>query len=93
MVRHLRGLGNHRGPSRPSPRIAGVPVAGDARTRSQSQQHPTARRQYLRHPTDVPIACGIGEVVGDDGRDYLRNIGHGARCFVSPRSRQGPHSY
>ncbi len=39
-------------------------------------------RQYLRHPSDVPIAYRLGEVVAHHS-DYLRNIGEGGLCFVS----------
>lgn len=39
-------------------------------------------RQYLRHPSDVPIAYRLGEVVADR-QHYLRNIGKGGLCFSS----------
>lgn len=39
-------------------------------------------RQYLRHPSDVPIAYRLGELV-DQRSDYLRNIGEGGLCFAS----------
>lgn len=38
-------------------------------------------RQYLRHPSDVPIAYRLGEIVADRGL-YLRNIGKGGLCFL-----------
>lgn len=39
-------------------------------------------RRYLRHPSDVPIAYKLGELV-DQHSDYLRNIGEGGICFAS----------
>ena len=39
-------------------------------------------RQYLRHPSDVPIDYRLGEVVAHRS-DYLRNIGKGGLCFAS----------
>lgn len=39
-------------------------------------------RQYLRHPSDVPIAYRLGEVVANRSH-YLRNIGKGGLCFSS----------
>ena len=39
-------------------------------------------RQYLRHPSDVPLAYHLGEVVTDRSH-YLRNIGAGGLCFSS----------
>ncbi|AFL72853.1 PilZ domain-containing protein [Thiocystis violascens] len=39
-------------------------------------------RQYLRHPSDVPIAYRLGEVIADH-QHYLRNIGKGGLCFSS----------
>lgn len=39
-------------------------------------------RQYLRHPSDIPIVYRLGDLVADRN-DYLRNIGHGGLCFRS----------
>ncbi len=39
-------------------------------------------RQYLRHPSDVPISYSLREVVANRS-DYLRNIGEGGLCFAS----------
>lgn len=39
-------------------------------------------REYLRHPSDVPIDYRLGEVVAHRS-DYLRNIGNGGLCFMS----------
>lgn len=39
-------------------------------------------RQYLRHPSDVPIVYQLGEVVAHRSH-YLRNIGKGGLCFSS----------
>jgi hypothetical protein len=39
-------------------------------------------RQYLRHPSDVPIAYQLGDVVANRSH-YLRNIGKGGLCFAS----------
>lgn len=41
-----------------------------------------AKRQYLRHPSDVPITYRLGEVVAHR-TEYLRNIGEGGLCFMS----------
>jgi len=45
-------------------------------------QSPQSSRQYLRHPSDVPIAYQLGELV-DPCSDYLRNIAEGGLCFTS----------
>ncbi|EXJ13697.1 PilZ domain-containing protein [Imhoffiella purpurea] len=39
-------------------------------------------RQFLRHPSDMPISYSLREVVADHS-DYLRNIGEGGLCFRS----------
>ncbi|MBK1647416.1 PilZ domain-containing protein [Rhabdochromatium marinum] len=39
-------------------------------------------RQYLRHPSDIPILYRLGDLVADRN-DYLRNIGYGGLCFRS----------
>ncbi|NEV61805.1 PilZ domain-containing protein [Thiorhodococcus minor] len=39
-------------------------------------------RQFLRHPSDVPISYSLREVVFSQS-DYLRNIGEGGLCFAS----------
>jgi len=41
-----------------------------------------AERQFLRHPSDVPISYSLRELVADRS-DYLRNIGEGGLCFRS----------
>jgi hypothetical protein len=43
---------------------------------------PQSLRQYLRHPSDVPINFRLGEVVVHR-TEYLRNIGKGGLCFMS----------
>ncbi|MBK1722292.1 PilZ domain-containing protein [Thiocystis violacea] len=40
------------------------------------------KRQFLRHPSDVPISYSLREVVSSQS-DYLRNIGAGGLCFTS----------
>ena len=39
-------------------------------------------RQFIRHPTDVPITYHLAEST-DGHRDRLRNIGEGGLCFSS----------
>jgi len=39
-------------------------------------------RQYIRHPTDIPIDYNIGDLVVDE-REYLNNISHGGLSFQS----------
>jgi hypothetical protein len=39
-------------------------------------------RQFLRHPTDIPIAYRLGRGLAGQSRP-LRNVGHGGLCFVS----------
>lgn len=39
-------------------------------------------RQFLRHPSDVPISYSLRDVVLSQS-DYLRNIGEGGLCFTS----------
>lgn len=41
-----------------------------------------SKRQFLRHPSDVPICYSLREVVSSQS-DYLRNIGEGGLCFTS----------
>ena len=43
---------------------------------------PQRKRQFLRHPSDVPISYRLRELVSNQS-DYLRNIGEGGLCFVS----------
>ncbi len=47
-------------------------------------------RQYLRHPSDIPIAYHVDAAVAS-GTDYLRNISQGGLCFSS-RSPIAPGS-
>ncbi len=37
-------------------------------------------RQYIRHPSDIPIVYALADVVGSE-QDYLRNISYGGLCF------------
>jgi PilZ domain-containing protein len=37
-------------------------------------------REYIRHPTDIPIEYDLGEVVSDR-TEYLKNISEGGLCF------------
>lgn len=39
-------------------------------------------RQFIRHPSDIPINWKLGEVVPPGG-EYLRNISEGGLAFVS----------
>lgn len=39
-------------------------------------------RQYVRHPTDVPIEWSLGDVA-IQGSEYLKNVSHGGLAFVS----------
>ena len=39
-------------------------------------------RQFIRHPSDVPIEYNLGDVVAHT-RDYLKDISHGGLCFLS----------
>ena len=39
-------------------------------------------RQYIRHPTNIPIDYNIGDLIVDE-REYLNNIGHGGLSFQS----------
>lgn len=41
-------------------------------------------REFIRHPTDMPITYRMVDVVSD-GQEYLRNISHGGLCFRSGR--------
>ena len=48
-------------------------------------------RQYIRHPSDIPIKYSLCEMVLDEG-EYLKNISQGGLCFnskvaVSPDAR------
>jgi hypothetical protein len=47
-------------------------------------------RQYLRHPSDIPIAYHVDAVVAS-GTDHLRNISQGGLCF-NARSPIAPGS-
>jgi hypothetical protein len=40
-------------------------------------------RQYLRHPSDIPIAYRV-DAVASSSTDRLRNISQGGLCFNSP---------
>ena len=40
------------------------------------------KRQYLRHPTDIPIAFRLGSTV-EPCREQLRDVGHGGLCIKS----------
>lgn len=42
-------------------------------------------RNFIRHPSDIPIAHKHGEAV-EYTKEYLKNIGHGGLCFVSKDS-------
>jgi hypothetical protein len=39
-------------------------------------------REYIRHPTDIPISYDLEKVVSDR-KEYLRNISEGGLCFRS----------
>lgn len=39
-------------------------------------------RQYIRHPTDIPIHWKLGDIV-PPGNEYLRNISEGGLAFLS----------
>ncbi|MBA1333445.1 pilus assembly protein PilZ, partial [Candidatus Endoriftia persephone str. Guaymas] len=39
-------------------------------------------RQFIRHPSTIPIHYQLQEVVGDS-KEYLRNISEGGLCFIS----------
>lgn len=39
-------------------------------------------RQYIRHPTDIPIRWSLGDVV-PPGSEHLRNISEGGLAFLS----------
>lgn len=39
-------------------------------------------RQYIRHPTDIPIHWNLGDVV-PPGNEHLRNISEGGLAFLS----------
>ncbi len=39
-------------------------------------------RRYIRHPTDIPIAWKLGEVI-PPGTEYLSNISEGGLAFFS----------
>ncbi len=41
-------------------------------------------RQYIRHPSDIPITYALADVVDGD-RDCLQNISYGGLCFRAPR--------
>ena len=41
-----------------------------------------AMRQYLRHPSDIPIAYRV-DAVAASGTDHLRNVSPGGLCFKS----------
>jgi hypothetical protein len=90
MVKHLRGLGNHRGRSWPSPRIAGCDSAAMLdRDRRGSTTPPSGPSAFAALRTFV-IACRICEVVAD-GEDYLRKIHHGALLRLAhPRPAWAP---
>ncbi len=39
-------------------------------------------RQYIRHPSDIPISYELGEKVSDQ-TEFLKNISEGGLCFQS----------
>lgn len=39
-------------------------------------------RQYIRHPSDIPISWSLGEIAAP-GSEYLRNISEGGLAFTS----------
>lgn len=39
-------------------------------------------RQYVRHPSDVPIACNLDDVAVE-GTEYLKNFSEGGLAFLS----------
>lgn len=39
-------------------------------------------RQFIRHPSDIPIEYALDDVVMNT-REYLKNISHGGLCFHS----------
>jgi len=43
---------------------------------------PNATREFIRHPTDVPVHWSIGEMVPPGG-EHLRNISEGGLAFES----------
>ncbi len=43
---------------------------------------PNSKRQFIRHPSDIPIRWQLGDVVAP-GSEYLRNISEGGLCFSS----------
>jgi hypothetical protein len=44
-------------------------------------------RQYIRHPSDIPITYSLADVVETD-KNYLRDISRGGLCFHVPRPLQ-----
>ncbi len=39
-------------------------------------------REFIRHPSDIPIEYSLGDVVSHE-REYLKDMSHGGLCFRS----------